>query len=83
MPKPAGSRKTKAGIELSGTIRQHGQEFPYRANVSHDRSTLEVLEPKSLLLADGTKLEVAGRFGDLSEKSRAASAKAAFDRIDK
>ena len=83
LPKPAGDRKTKAGIELAGTNRLHGREFRYRANLSRDRSTLEVLEPKSVLLADGTKLELAGRYGDLSEKTRAAAAKAAFDTVDK
>jgi uncharacterized protein YecT (DUF1311 family) len=83
MPMPASDRKTKAGIELSGTNRLHGREFRYRANLSRDRSTLEVMEPKTVLLADGTKLELAGRYGDLSEKSRASAAKAALEPIDK
>jgi hypothetical protein len=56
MARPANDRKSKAGIELAGTTRLHGREFLYRANLSHDRSTLEVLEPKSVLLVDGTKL---------------------------
>ena len=83
MPNPARDRKTKAGIELTGTNRLHGREFRYRANLSRDRSTLEMLDPKSVLLADGTKLELAGRYGDLSEGTRASAAKAAFDPIDK
>jgi uncharacterized protein YecT (DUF1311 family) len=83
LPNPARDRKTKAGIELTGTNRLHGREYRYRANLSRDRSTLEVLEPKSVLLADGTKLELAGRYGDLSEKTRASAARAAFDPIDK
>lgn len=80
---PANSRKTKDGSELAGTSRLHGREFRYRANLSRDRGTLEILEPKSILLADGSSLDLAGRYGDLSEKARAAAAKAAFDPIDK
>lgn len=83
LPKPDDSRKAKTGLELAGTNRLQGREFRYRAIVSRDRTTLEVLEPKTILLADGTELELAGRYDDLSEKTRALSAKAAFDPIDK
>jgi uncharacterized protein YecT (DUF1311 family) len=80
---PAGLREADGGLELGGTSRLQGREIRVRAVVSRDRSSLEVTEPKSVLLADGTKLPLAGRYADLSEEIRASRAKAVLDPVDK
>lgn len=80
---PCEARETETGWEITGTTRMHGHEIGFRAIVSRDRSALEVLEPKAVVLADGTKLPLAGRYADLSEKVRANGAKPAFQVIDK
>lgn len=79
---PAGLREANGGLEFGGTSRLQGREIRVRAVVRRDRSSLEVTEPKSVLLADGTELPLAGRYADLSEEIRASRAKAALKPVD-
>ena len=77
------SPKVVGELGLAGTSRIQGRQFRYRVKLSSDRSTLKVSEPKSVLLLDGSKLELAGRYRDLSEEARYSVAKGTFEAVDK
>jgi uncharacterized protein YecT (DUF1311 family) len=80
---PATCRKTPDGHEVVGTSRIEGREIRYRATVTVDWRVLEWTQPAAVALRDGRFFQLAGRYERLTEPMRLASAKAAFDAVDR
>ncbi len=80
---PATCRKTPDGHEVVGTSRIEGREIRYRATGTIGWRVLEWTQPAAVTLRDGSIFELAGRYERLTEPTRLASAKAAFDAVDR
>jgi uncharacterized protein YecT (DUF1311 family) len=76
-------RSSSSGREVAGTGRLEGSEVRFRAVLSPDWGVLEWHQPVALALRDGSRVELAGRYVKQTEAASLASARLAFDTVDR